>query len=121
LKLSENGYHDTYNSIGLFYDKKYLVTARYVSYGSGTIQEAGALYHLKLTERFYSTSAGAGVSAVWGDSENQNFTTVGLPLEIKFWFTPIQFFGLGFSCIGNLNAKKTLSDFNISIIIGKLY
>jgi hypothetical protein len=109
-----------YHSIALNYDKKYLVSMRYtVQYNK--IDEIGGLYHFHSTRRFGTISAGAGIGVIWGVHDKDTFTTVGLPIELKAFFTPVRYFGIGLGFITNINPEIIRTYVSFNIRLGKLF
>jgi hypothetical protein len=109
-----------YHSIALNYDKKYLLSMRYtVQYNK--IDEIGGLYHFHSTRRFGTISAGAGIGVICGVHDKDTFTTVGLPIELKAFFTPVRYFGIGLGFITNINPEIIRTYVNFNIRLGKLF
>jgi len=52
--------------------------------------------------------------------EKNNFITVGIPIEGQLFWTPLNFFGVGFYGFANLNKEKSFLGALLCIQVGKL-
>jgi hypothetical protein len=70
---------------------------------------------------FASISAGIGlVHRVKEEEEEEDFTTVGIPIQGRLFFTPLPFLGVGIYPFANLNLKDIPVGLLLCVQIGKL-
>jgi hypothetical protein len=63
-------------------------------------------------------SIATGISRVSGSSIN---ATLGVPVEIQFFFTPLSFAGIGLQVFANFNKEENLYGALLSLQFGKLW
>jgi len=68
------------------------------------------------------TGEWVGTSYYFGTSyyEENDFITVGIPVEGQLFWTPLAFFGIGFYGFANLNPEKSFVGALLCVQIGKL-
>ncbi len=91
----------------------------------GDFYDAGLLYGLISRNRNGYVSGAAGISAVFFDSsfrKDQDIspTTVGIPLEIQAFWTPVPNFGLGIINYANINSQRSFYGAVIAIQLANL-
>jgi len=72
------------------------------------LSETGVMLGKAFKRRFGTVSASAGLAYVYGirkrNNERQNFSTIGVPLEIQLTFTPTPIHGIGFLLTVDMNS-----------------
>ena len=89
--------------------------------------DLGLLYGSLIKTKYSMGSCAVGLSIVRGNEpfiswerETKYFTTIGIPVEIQLFFTPVSFAGIGLYSFANLNLKKTFIGILFCLQIGKL-
>ena len=94
------------------------------------LEEVGALYGRTYREGNILLSLSGGISYIYGinrgkqmqpkEFEKIKISTIGIPFETSFRIEFNYFLGIGASCFGNLNNKKTYLGGMLNIYLGKL-
>lgn len=102
-----------------------------------TVWDVGMLYCRSVKESYGLASISGGIGVVGGVRrgkylgsiggwfgtdyyEERTFLTVGIPVEGQVFWTPLDFFGIGFYGFANLNKEKSFVGALFCIQIGKL-
>ena len=101
------------------------------------VWDIGMLYGLMGKEKYAMASISAGLSVVGGvhrgeflyrttgifgrrHYEKNEFSNIGIPVELQLFITPFAFLGLGFYGFANLNAEESFAGGLICLQLGKL-
>ncbi len=98
------------------------------------IRDIGPLYGRIIKGKFGYASISGGINLVTGVKHGEflgiinwvntyekiRITTIGIPLEAQFFFTPVSFLGIGATAFANLNPEKSFWGLLLCIQFGKL-
>ena len=119
LWLDQNEYTQCH-SFSYQFHKNYFVSLQYLIHREDRIYELSVLFGFRTFARFGSASLSAGMGSFKGHYANKDFFTIGFPINVKVFFTPLKFIGIGLSLYGNINPKRSYSGLSINLQIGKL-
>lgn len=86
--------------------------------------DLSALFGLAHKGSLLFLSASTGLGIVWitekGPFGQRRTTTIGVPLEVQVYFTPLRVLGIGVSFSGNINGRRSYGGVFAGLQIGKL-
>ncbi|GEM_PF-2234461 len=107
----------------LYFSQDYLDTVG--SSGSYGFIDAGLLHGYAINSRYIKISASAGLSFLRGnvprEKDDVRLSTVGFPLEIDLFVSPLPLLGFGFVGYGNINFISPFYGYMVCVQIGKVW
>lgn len=103
-----------------------LLSFRYAMYSGilgspPELSEIGFMYGIGSKKKFFFGSVSLGLGYIWGTGYNsEDISTIGIPVEMQFFLTPLSFCGVGLTLLSNINHKAPTFGVAFCLQIGKL-